>query len=176
MRKLPSPWSIIWTDTACCRIVTTAPLVLFIGLAIKITGTVPGRRGGPDRPVDPDVATLVLACAVALILLLSAIVVRRVTRIRSVFDGGREVEANVRKVKYVRGGAKLELEFDLDGTPYKVRFSFLRSSRTPAFSGGTRIPVLVDPWNPKRVIPRALYADPGAAQSGDRPIPADRQS
>ncbi|MCI0674506.1 MAG: hypothetical protein L0Y42_01885, partial [Phycisphaerales bacterium] len=64
MRKLPSPWSIIWSDNACCGMVTAAPLVLFIGLAIKLTGTVPGRRGGPDRPVDPDVATLVLACAV----------------------------------------------------------------------------------------------------------------
>ncbi|MCI0631606.1 MAG: hypothetical protein L0Y44_13230 [Phycisphaerales bacterium] len=103
MRKLPSPWSIIWSDNACCGMVTTAPLVLFIGLAIKLTGTVPGRRGGPDRPVDPDVATLVLACAVGLILLLSAIVARRVARIRRLFDGGREVEASVRKLTVERG-------------------------------------------------------------------------
>jgi hypothetical protein len=115
---------------------------------------------------------MVLACAVALILFLSAIVARRVARIRSLFDGGREVEASVQKVTYFRGGArqKLELEFDLDGIPYKVSFFFLRSSRTPAFSEGTRISVLVDPVNPKRAIPLALYGDPGAAQGGERPI------
>ena len=51
-----------------------------------------------------------------------------------------------------------------------------RSSRTPAFSEGTRISVLVDPVNPKRAIPLALYADPGAVQSGERPISAEPQS
>jgi hypothetical protein len=60
----------------------------------------------------------------------------------------------------------VELEFDLYGIPYKVNFFFLRSSRTPAFSEGTRIPVLVDPEHPKRAIPLALYGDPGAARSG----------
>ena len=69
MRKLPSPWSIIWTDHACCGITTSAPV-----------------------------------------------------------------------------------------------------------SEGTRISVLVDPVNPKRAIPLALYADPGAAQSGERPISAEQQS
>ena len=168
MRKLPSPWSIIWTDNACCGITTSAPVVFLMALVIKLTGTIPGSRGRPDTPVDPEIASMVLACAVALILFLSAIVAVRVARIRSLFDGGREVEACVRKVKRFRGGArlKLEFEFELDGIPYKLSSAFLRSSRTPAFSEGTRISVLVDPVNPKRAIPLALYADPGAAQSG----------
>jgi hypothetical protein len=132
---------------------------------VKLTGTIPGRRGGPDIPVDPGVASMVLACAVALILFLSAIVALRVARIRSLFDGGREVEASVRTVKRrLRGGTTLKLEYELDGIPYKVSFAFLRSSRTPAFSEGTPIPVLVDPANPKRAIPLALYGDPGAAR------------
>jgi hypothetical protein len=172
MRKLPSPWSIIWTDNACCGITTSAPVVFLMALVIKLTGTIPGSRGRPDTPVDPEIASMVLACAVALILFLSAIVAVRVARIRSLFDGGREVEACVRKVKRFRGGARLKLEFELDGIPYKVSSAFLRSSRTPAFSEGTRISVLVDPVNPKRAIPLALYADPGAAQSGERPISA----
>ena len=88
-----------------------------------------------------------------------------------------EVEASVRKVTYFRGARqKLEFEFELDGITYKVSFVFLRSSRTPAFSEGTRISVLVDPVNPERAIPLALYADPGAAQSGERPISAEPQS
>ena len=103
VRKLPSPWSIIWTDNACCGIIASASFVLFIGLMVKLTGTIPGRRGGPDIPVDPEIASMVLACAVALILLLSAIVALRVARIRGLFDGGREVEASVRKVTYIRG-------------------------------------------------------------------------
>ncbi len=177
MRKRPSPWSIIWTDNACCGIIAIAPPFLLIALLIKLTGTIPGSRGRPDTPVDPEVASMVLACAVALVLFLSAIVARRVARIRSLFDGGREVEASVRKVTYFRGGRqKLELEFELDGIPYKVSFFFLRSSRTPAFSEGTRISVLVDPVNPKRAIPLALYGDPGAAQSGERPSSAEHQS
>ena len=176
MRKLPSPWSIIWTDNACCWITTIAPMVFLMALVIKITGTMPGGRGRPDTPVDPEVASMVLACAVALILFLSAIVARRVARIRSLFDGGREIEASVRKVKRYRGGATLKLEFELDGFPYKVSSAFRCWWRTPAFSEGTRISVLVDPVNPKRVIPLALYADPGATQSGERPISAEHQS
>ncbi len=176
MRKLPSPWSIIWTDNACSRIITIAPMVFLIALLIKITGTMPGRRGRPDTPVDPEVASMVLACAVAMILVLSAIVALRVARIRSLFDGGREVEASVRKARRYRGGATLKLEFELDGIPYKVRSAFQCSSRTPAFSEGTRISVLVDPVNPKRAIPLSLYVDPGATQSGERPISAERQS
>jgi hypothetical protein len=158
MRKLPSPWSIIWTDNACWAITTSAPMVLFIALMIKLTGTIPGRRGGPDTPVDPEVASMVLACGVALILVLSAIVAQRVARIRRLFDGGRRVEASVLEVKHFRGArTRLKLEFVLDGIPQKVSSTFLRSSRTPAFSEGTRIPVLVDPVNPKRAIPLALY-------------------
>jgi hypothetical protein len=100
MRKLPSSWSIICTDNVCWAITTSAPLVLFIGLAVKITGTVPGR----------------------------------------------------------------------------VNFAFLRSSRTPRFSEGTQIPVLVDPANPKRVIPLELYAGPGAPQNRERPISPEHRS
>lgn len=171
MRKLPSSWSIICTDNVCWAITTSAPLVLFIGLAVKITGTVPGRRGGPDVPVDPEFASMVLAGAVALLMFLSAIVARRVARIRSLFDEGREVEASVRKVQSFRGARqKLTLEFELNGIPYTVSFAFLRSSRTPRFSEGTQIPVLVDPANPKRVIPLELYAGPGAPQNREGPI------
>jgi hypothetical protein len=166
MHKVPSPWSIVSTDNACWAIATSTPMVLLIALLIKLTGTVPGRRGGPDTPVDPGVASMVLACAVALILLLAGIVALRVRRIQSLFDRGREIEASVRKVTNVRGGAKLELEFELHGIPYKVRSSFLRWWRTPTFNEGTRIPVLVDPENPKRAIPLALYSDPGEAQRG----------
>src|SRR5262245_22716489 len=120
MRKLPSLWSIISTDNACWGIATSAPMVLFIALMIKLTGTMPGGRGKPDRPVSPEVASTVLACAVALILFLSAIVARRVARIRGLFDEGREVEASVRKVKRFRGGAKLKFEFELEGILHTV--------------------------------------------------------
>ena len=107
---------------------------------------------------------MVLACAVALILLLSAIVALRVTRIRSLFDGGREVEASVRKAKRFRGGATLKLEFELHGIPYQVSSTFQRWPKTPAFNEGTRISVLVDPANPKRAIPLGFYGDPGTAR------------
>jgi hypothetical protein len=78
MHKLPSPWSIIRTDNGCWGITTAAPMVFLIALVIKLTGTLPGGRGKPDRPVDPEIASMVLACAVALILLLSAFVALRV--------------------------------------------------------------------------------------------------
>ena len=172
MRKLPSRWSVLWSDNACVAITTSVPMILGVALAIKLTGTVPGPRGGPDRPVEPEVASMVLACAVALVLCLSAIVALRVARVRGLFDAGREVEAKVQRVRCYRGARqKLDLEFDLNGVPNKVRSVFLRSSRTPAFSEGTTISVLVDPVNPKRVVPRALYGDPGARQGGERPQP-----
>jgi hypothetical protein len=165
MRKQPSPWSIVSTDNACWAVTTGAAMVFFIGLMVKLTGTIPGKRGGPDMPVTPEVASMVLACAVALVLLLSAIVALRVARVRSLFDQGREVEASVRKVTYFRGARqKLELEFELYGIPHEASFSFLRSRRTPAFGEGARIPVLVDPADPKRAIPLTLYGDPGTTR------------
>jgi hypothetical protein len=110
-------------------------------------------------PLDPAAASLVLAGAVALVLFLSAIVALRVARTRTLFDEGRQVEASVRKVRYFRGArTQLELEFKLEGDSYKVKSTFIRWSKTPAFTGDTRIPVLVDSMNPKRAIPLDLYA------------------
>jgi hypothetical protein len=180
MRKLPSPWSIVCTDNVCWAIATTAPFVFLLALVIKITGTIPGSRGRPDTPLDPGVASLVLAGAVALVLFLSAIVMLRVSRFRGLFDGGREVEASVRNVKHMRGArTQLKLEFRLEGILYTVRCTFLRSSRTPAFDEGARIPLLVDPLNPKRAVPLALYAGSGparSARSGGRPVSTEQQS
>ena len=56
----------------------------------QLTGTISGSRGRPNTPVDPDVASMVLACAVAVILFLLATVALRVVRIRSLFEEGRE--------------------------------------------------------------------------------------
>jgi len=60
MRRLPSPWSIIWTDNAYRGITTIAPVVCLMALVIELTGTIPGSRGRPDTPVDPDVASITL--------------------------------------------------------------------------------------------------------------------
>ena len=162
MRKLPSTWSIVWTDNACYQITSMAAVVFLVTLMIKLTGTLPGGRGKPDIPLDPEVASLILAYAVAGILFLSAIVARRVARIRSLFDRGLEIEASVRTVKRLRGGTTLKLELQYAGITYRVRTTFQCGSRTPSFDEGTRIPVLVDPLDPRRAIPLALYADPGA--------------
>jgi hypothetical protein len=104
----------------------------------------------------------VFGCGVALILLLWAIVAMRAGRIRSLFEQGREVEANVRKVTHFRGArTKLALEFELNGVPHKVSFVFLRWSKTPRFDEGARIPLLVDPTKPNRVVAPAVYERPG---------------
>jgi hypothetical protein len=138
-------------------------MVFVVALLIKLTGTLPGERGKPDIPVDPALASRILAYAVAGILCLSAIVARRVARIRSLFDRGLEIEATVLNVKRLRGGTKLKLELQHAGITYRVRIAFQRGWRTPEFDEGTRIAVLVDPLDPRRAIPLALYADPGAS-------------
>jgi len=175
MRKPPSRWSILSTDVVCWRIATTAPIILFFAISIKLTGTLPGKRGKPGTPVDPEVATMVLACASGLVLFLSAIVALRMARIRGLFDGGEEVEAGVRKVKRFRGGTRMNLEFELDGIAYETGCSFLRWRRTPEFREGTRIPVLVDRVNPKRAVPLALYPREGAVESGEHRVRAEEQ-
>jgi hypothetical protein len=158
MRTPPSSWAIFWTDTASSPIISGAALLLFIGLMVKLTGTLPGSRGKPDIPVDPEVASMVLAGALTAILFLAAIMALRVARIRALFEQGREVEASVRKVTHFRGGRqKLDLELKVHGVPHQLSCSFLRSSRTPAFSEGTQISVLLDPGNPTRAVPLALY-------------------
>jgi hypothetical protein len=178
MRKQPSTWSIVWTDSACWQITSIAAVVFVVALLIKLTGTLPGGRGKPDIPVAPEFASLILAYALAGILFLSAIVALRVARIRSLFDRGLEIEATVRKVKRYRGGATLELEFEHAGITHRVRIAFQRGWRTPSFDEGARISVLVDPLNPRRAVPPALYADPGAAPAGTagRPVSAELPS
>jgi hypothetical protein len=166
MRQQPSTWSIVWTDNACEKITSIAAVIFVVALLIKLTGTLPGGRGEPDIPVEPEFASLILACALAGILFLSAIVALRVARIRSLFDRGLEIEATVRRLKRFGRGATFKLEFQYAGITYSVRTAFSRGSRTPRFDEGTRIPVLVDPLNPRRAIPLALYADRGAAPAG----------
>lgn len=168
MRKLPSPWSIVWTDNACYVMTTFAPVLFFVALLIKLTGTVPGGRGRPDQPVDPEFANLALASTSALMLVLGAIVALRVARIRGLFDSGEKVEATVKKVSRFRGGSTLKLEYERAGTTYKVRSSFKNSSRIPTFTAGERVALLVDRMNPKRAVPAALYADSDTAPAPSR--------
>jgi len=174
MRRRPSIWSIVWTDSACWQITSIAATVFVLALLIKLTGTMPGGRGKPDVPVDPEFASRILAQAVAGVLLLSAIVARRVARIRSLFDRGLEIEATVRKVKHMRGRTMLKLELDHAGITYRVRNTFQRGWRTLTFAEGTRISVLVDPLNPKYAVPLAPYADPGEVPGTSPAGSADR--
>src|SRR5262245_51276379 len=180
MRRLPSTWSIVWTDNACYQITSIAAVVFVVALLIKLTGTLPGGRGKPDIPLDPESASRILAYAVAGILFLAAIVARRVARIRSLFDRGLEIEATVRKVKRFRGGATLKLELQHAGITYRLSSAFQRGSRTPSFDEGARISVLVDPLNPRRAVPLALYADadadPAPAATAERAVSAELPS
>jgi hypothetical protein len=56
MRKQPSTWSIVWTDTACGQITSIAAVVFVFAMLIKLTGSLPGGRGKPEIPVDPGFA------------------------------------------------------------------------------------------------------------------------
>jgi hypothetical protein len=169
MRKLPSTWSIVSTDNACHVMTVFAPVLFFLALMIKLTGTVPGGRGKPDQPVDPEFANWALASTSALVIFFWALVAMRVSRIRSLFDRGEEVEATIKKVSRFKGGATLKLEFQRAGTAYKVRSSFRRDRRTPDFTAGERISLLVNPDNPRRAVPVVLYerADPARAPERD---------
>ena len=168
VRKLPSARSVLWTDNACYTITLIAPMFFFLALMVKLTGTVPGGRGKPDQPVDPEFATLLLASATLLALFLYAIVALRVARVRRLFDLGEEVEATVLKVSRFKGGGRLKLEFERAGTTYRVRSTFKRWATTPTFAEGNRVALLVDPSNPKRAVPVALYASPGTPPDGSR--------
>lgn len=169
MRKLPSPWSIVWTDNACYQMVLFPPIFFLFALVVKLTGTWPGSRGRPDRPVDPEFASLALACTGGMLAFLWSIVALRVARIRGLFDSGEEVVATVEKVSRFRGGSTLRLEYERAGTTYRVRSSFQGSSRIPTFTAGDRVSLLVDRMNPKRAVPIALYAnDSGGAPASRR--------
>ena len=158
----------MWTDNACYLMVVY-PLVCFLfALAVKLTGTLPGSRGRPDHPVDPRFASLALACTGGMLALLWSRVARRVARIRSLFDSGEEVEATVRKVSRFRGGCTLKLEYEHAGTTFRVRSSFQRWRRTPRFTAGERVSLLVDRMNPKRAVPTALYTNAGDTTAASR--------
>jgi hypothetical protein len=178
VRRLPSPWSVVWIDNVCFRITTLAPWALFFALMVKLTGTLPGGRNQPDVPVDAGVANAILACAVALGLVLAGIVVLRVSRIRGLLERGREDEARVRKVKRFRGGATLKLELERAGVTHQARYTFQRWSGTPTFEEGTRVCVVVDPEHPKRVLPLALFTEARAAPvvSTGEPLGSGRAS
>ena len=179
MRKLPKTSAILWTDNVCYALTVIAPVVFVLALMIKLTGTVPGGRGKPDKPIDPEHASIVLASATAFVLFLCGIVALRVARIRSLFDSGEEVEAEVRKVKRLRGGTTLKLRFKRKGTTYDVSSTFQRCRTTPVFDEGMRIALLVDPGNPKRAVPVALYANDGSpppTSAAEPASPTERQA
>lgn len=163
MRTRPSTWSIVSTDNVCFRITTLTPWALIFALMVQFTGTLPGGRHKPDVPVDPAVASTILACAMALSLVLAGIVVLRVRGIRDVLEHGREIEAWVRRVKRFKGGATLQLELESAGVRHAARYTFQRWTRTPTFEEDTRISVLVDPAHPRRALPLALFSDACAA-------------
>jgi hypothetical protein len=168
MRTPPSRWSIVWTDNACYQMVVFPPGFFLFALMVKLTGTWPGGRGRPNQPVDPEFANLFLVCTSGMLAFLWSIIALRVARIRDLFDSGEEVEATVAKVSRFRGGSTLKLEYELEGTTYRVRSSFQGSSRIPTFTVGDRIVLLVDGMHPKRAVPIALYANDssGATASG----------
>jgi len=157
VRPPPPTRSILWTDPLCYQLTTLAPAVLLLALLVKLTGSVPGRRGGPDQPVDPATATWVLVGGIAVVLILSALVALRIARVRRLFDAGVEVEATVRKVSRFRGGSTLRLEFRHRGETRRARAAFQRWSRSPVFEEGMRLSLLVDPDHPRRVVPVAFY-------------------
>jgi len=134
----------------------------------RLTGTWPGGRGRPDQPVDPEFASLLLACTGGVLALLWLIVALRVARIRSLFDSGEELEARVEKVSRFRGGSTLKLGYELAGTTYRVRSSFQGSSRIPTFTVGDHVSLLVDPMNPKRAVPIALYESDSSNATASR--------
>ena len=175
MRALPSPWTILRTDNRSYQLTWLGTVCLVLALLVKLTGTVPGGHGRPDRPVDPGVANLVLASAAALTALLGSIVALRVARIRGLLDSGDEVEAEVRKVSRFRGGARLALEFERDGRTHRVRWTYQRWSRTPIFVAGMRV-VARRSGEPRRAVPvdaRGRGSNP--AQLGGRHARADER-
>lgn len=169
MRKLPSAWSIVWTDSTCYQLALIAPTFFLFALLVKLTGTVPGSRGRPDRPVDPAFALLALACTGAFLAFAGTFLTLRVRRIRALFEAGEEVEATVAKVSRWKGGSKLALRYERSGTAREVRTSFQRSARIPEFAVGDRVTLLVERRNPRNAVPIVVYGDGVEAR-----IPADR--
>lgn len=159
MHKRPSVWSIVWTDDLCYKISPAIVAVLFFGLMVGFTGTLPGGRHKPDVPVSPEVAAAIVAGSVVLTLLLMWPVALRVASIRRLFEHDRRSEALLRQVKRFRGGETLKLEVELPrrGGVQKASYTLRRWASTPTFVEGTRIAVLLDPEHPKRAIPVALY-------------------
>jgi hypothetical protein len=92
----------------------------------------------------------------------------RVARIRGLYDSGDEVEATALKVSRHRRGARLSLEYEHAGMTYRLRTSFLGSSRLATLTAGDRVSLLVDPMNPKRAVPIALYANDSSGATGSK--------
>jgi len=175
MRQPPRTRSIFWTESACYPLVCVAVAILLLTLGVKVTGTLPGRRGRPGTPVDPETASWILSGGIAAALALSAIAARRVARVRRLFEDGHQVEATVEKVLRYRGGSTLRLEFSQRGEVRRARAKYVRWRQTPSFEQGMRISLLVDRDDPRRVVPLALYERDPLLESGTSPAALARR-
>ncbi|MCI0587468.1 MAG: hypothetical protein L0323_11570 [Planctomycetes bacterium] len=150
-------WKILRHDPHWFPMVAFGIVLFAFSLLVWITGRMPGGRGRPARPVDPEEARAFLSVAALLMASLCAIAGLRAWRIRGLFEVGDVVQATVERVTYAKGTSRVRFDYEHRGTRCSLRRSIRKSARARALKPGDSLAILVDPDRPRRVVLAELY-------------------
>lgn len=132
--------------------------VLFaFALLIWITGSQPGVRGRPSRPVSPAEARAILLFTGTLMASLCSLAALRLWRIHRLFQLGELVQARVAKVSRAKGYARVWIDYRHRGTQCSVKRSIRRSARAERLAPGDSLTILVDPEHSRRLVLAELH-------------------
>ena len=159
MGKTASLRRVFKHDYPCFTLTLVGSLLVVFTVIISVTGDVPSKR--KSRKADPAFARGALVVTAGAAAVLGTLAVGRWSRIRRIVAAGQETDATVLKITFFKDRARVEFEYDWEGTRHVGRHAVMKTDETRALVAGVRLRLAVDPLKPSRAIPVDLFVRAG---------------
>jgi hypothetical protein len=124
--------AILRHDNPAFLLVTFGGVLFAFALLIWVTGSSPGGRGRPSRPVPPAEARALVLGTGVLMASLCSLAALRAWRVRRLFRIGARVQASVTKISHAKGYSHLRLDYRHGSREHaRPRARARRSARDP---------------------------------------------
>lgn len=140
------------------------PIMLAIAIFGGIFGFVPRARFFGVNEVDPATVRIYFAIALVLTLALFSVLAQRFNRIERMVHKGEPTTARIVFVRFFRDRGRMEYEYEHGENVYRAGTAIMKNKDTRDFAPGQEIEVMIDPDNPGKAIPVALYTETRATQ------------
>jgi hypothetical protein len=148
--RSPSPYQILRNDYFG---VTMAVAPFMLWLLLGAVAILPAALGSEKLNLNPlMLAGLGLATAFCWIAL-----IWRIWMVRTIFAEGTLVNGVITNIWFFRQRGSCKLQYNYMGTAYEIQNTLIYSKRTCKLAAGSRVTLVVDPQDPKRVFLRDLY-------------------